>query len=205
MKLFSSRALQNSKREEVATEEPKQRLQASVLNVDAVPSTGNDDFVSLGCSKWIQTVCETVGIKTPTPIQRLAIGPFIKGIFFLFFFFFFFFLLLLLLLLLFLELTVDFIGRDVIGSAETGSGKTAAFALPILHSLACDPFGIFALVLTPTRELALQILEQFKVFGKPINVQVTLVTGGMSIASDTFRMAKLIYPLFFFRRSQTVS
>ena len=86
MKLFSSRALQNSKREEVATEEPKQRLQASVLNVDAVPSTGNDDFVSLGCSKWIQTVCETVGIKTPTPIQRLAIGPFIKGIFFFSFF-----------------------------------------------------------------------------------------------------------------------
>ena len=95
-----------------------------------------------------------------------------------------------------MELTVDFIGRDVIGSAETGSGKTAAFALPILHSLACDPFGIFALVLTPTRELALQILEQFKVFGKPINVQVTLVTGGMSIASDIFKMAMLI--LFFF-------
>ena len=42
-------------------------------------------------------------------------------------------------------------GRDVIGTAHTGSGKTAAFALPILQHLAKDPFGIFALVLTPTR------------------------------------------------------
>jgi ATP-dependent RNA helicase DDX49/DBP8 len=42
-------------------------------------------------------------------------------------------------------------GRNVIGSAETGSGKTAAFALPILHKLSEDPYGIFALVLTPTR------------------------------------------------------
>jgi len=42
-------------------------------------------------------------------------------------------------------------GKDVIGSAKTGSGKTAAFALPILQKLAEDPFGVFALVLTPTR------------------------------------------------------
>ena len=43
-------------------------------------------------------------------------------------------------------------GRDVIGTAHTGSGKTAAFALPILQKLAADPFGVFALVLTPTRQ-----------------------------------------------------
>jgi ATP-dependent RNA helicase DDX49/DBP8 len=42
-------------------------------------------------------------------------------------------------------------GRDVIGTAQTGSGKTAAFALPILQQLAADPYGVFALVLTPTR------------------------------------------------------
>ena len=42
-------------------------------------------------------------------------------------------------------------GRDAIGTAHTGSGKTAAFALPILQKLAEDPFGVFALVLTPTR------------------------------------------------------
>ena len=45
-------------------------------------------------------------------------------------------------------------GRDVIGTAHTGSGKTAAFALPILQKLAADPFGVFALVLTPTRQAA---------------------------------------------------
>jgi ATP-dependent RNA helicase DDX49/DBP8 len=43
------------------------------------------------------------------------------------------------------------IGRDVIGGAKTGSGKTAAFALPILQKLAEDPYGVYALVLTPTR------------------------------------------------------
>lgn len=42
-------------------------------------------------------------------------------------------------------------GRDCIGSAQTGSGKTIAFALPILQELSKDPYGIFALVLTPTR------------------------------------------------------
>ena len=52
-------------------------------------------------------------------------------------------------------------GRNIIGSALTGSGKTAAFALPILEKLSENPYGIFALVITPTRELAAQIAEQF--------------------------------------------
>lgn len=46
---------------------------------------------------------------------------------------------------------LSFQGKDVIGTAHTGSGKTAAFALPILQKLAIEPFGVFALVLTPTR------------------------------------------------------
>lgn len=48
-------------------------------------------------------------------------------------------------------------GNDCIGCAKTGSGKTLAFALPILQKLSEDPYGIFALVLTPTRELAFQV------------------------------------------------
>ncbi|XP_048736613.2 probable ATP-dependent RNA helicase DDX49 [Ostrea edulis] len=72
-------------------------------------------------------------------------------------------------------------GKDCIGCAKTGSGKTAAFALPILQKLSEDPFGIFALVLTPTRELAFQIAEQFNVLGKPINIRVTVITGGMDM------------------------
>ena len=55
-------------------------------------------------------------------------------------------------------------GQNVIGCAHTGSGKTACFALPILQKLAQDPYGIFALVITPTRELAYQINEQFRTF-----------------------------------------
>lgn len=59
-------------------------------------------------------------------------------------------------------------GKDVIGLAETGSGKTGAFALPILHALLENPQRYFALVLTPTRELAFQIGEQFEALGKSI-------------------------------------
>jgi len=67
----------------------------------------------------------------------------------------------------------------VIGCAHTGSGKTACFAIPVLEKLAKDPFGIFALVLTPTRGLAFQIAEQFKVFaGSNLNLRVAVITGG---------------------------
>lgn len=57
-------------------------------------------------------------------------------------------------------------GKDIIGLAETGSGKTGAFALPILQALLENPQRYFALVLTPTRELAFQISEQFEALGK---------------------------------------
>ena len=57
-------------------------------------------------------------------------------------------------------------GKDVIGAAKTGSGKTLAFALPVVQTLSDDPYGIFALVLTPTRELAVQVatLTDFPLF-----------------------------------------
>lgn len=69
-------------------------------------------------------------------------------------------------------------GRNVIGVAQTGSGKTAAFALPILQALAADRFGIFCLVMTPTRELALQIVEQFRAFGAGLQLRDSVVIGG---------------------------
>ncbi|XP_064308832.1 probable ATP-dependent RNA helicase DDX47 isoform X2 [Phalacrocorax carbo] len=64
-------------------------------------------------------------------------------------------------------------GRDIIGLAETGSGKTGAFALPILQALLDTPQRLFALVLTPTRELAFQISEQFEALGSSIGVHTT--------------------------------
>ena len=71
-------------------------------------------------------------------------------------------------------------GRDVLGEAPTGSGKTAAFALPVLDALSRDPYGVFALVLTPTRELAAQIGEQFQALGAPAGVRVLLMIGGFN-------------------------
>ncbi|KAK1387920.1 DEAD-box ATP-dependent RNA helicase 36 [Heracleum sosnowskyi] len=70
-------------------------------------------------------------------------------------------------------------GDDVLGIAQTGSGKTAAFALPILHKLAEDPYGVFGLVVTPTRELAYQLAEQFRALGSCLNLRCIVVVGGM--------------------------
>ncbi|KEP45037.1 DEAD/DEAH-box helicase, partial [Rhizoctonia solani 123E] len=66
-------------------------------------------------------------------------------------------------------------GRDCIGNAKTGSGKTMAFAIPILQKLSEDPYGIYALVLTPTRELAFQISEQFVVLGGSLNLRTAVI------------------------------
>ncbi|KAF5286767.1 hypothetical protein FQA39_LY04190 [Lamprigera yunnana] len=80
--------------------------------------------------------------------------------------------------------------RDVIGAAKTGSGKTLAFALPILQTLCDDPYGIFALVLTPTRELAYQIADQFAVIGTPMNLKHCVVVGGMDMIDQGVELAK---------------
>ncbi|XP_022916654.1 ATP-dependent RNA helicase DDX47 [Onthophagus taurus] len=81
-------------------------------------------------------------------------------------------------------------GKDVIGLAETGSGKTAAFALPILQSLLENPQRYFALILTPTRELAFQISEQFEALGTSIGVKCAVIVGGMDMMSQALVLAK---------------
>eukprot|EP00090_Calanus_glacialis_P016314 TRINITY_DN2556_c0_g1_i2.p1 TRINITY_DN2556_c0_g1~~TRINITY_DN2556_c0_g1_i2.p1 ORF type:complete len:483 (-),score=198.75 TRINITY_DN2556_c0_g1_i2:43-1491(-) len=81
-------------------------------------------------------------------------------------------------------------GKDVIGLAETGSGKTGSFALPILHALLETPQRMFALILTPTRELAFQISEQFEALGASIGVKCAVVVGGMDMVSQAIILAK---------------
>ncbi|KAK4053321.1 ribosomal RNA processing protein [Microbotryomycetes sp. JL221] len=81
-------------------------------------------------------------------------------------------------------------GRDIIGLAQTGSGKTAAFALPILQALWDQPQGLFACVLAPTRELAYQIAEQFLALGSGIGVRVATIVGGMDTMSQQLALAK---------------
>jgi len=81
-------------------------------------------------------------------------------------------------------------GRDCIGGSRTGSGKTVAFAVPILQKWAKDPSGIFAVVLTPTRELALQIFEQFKAISAPVGLKPILVTGGADMREQALALAR---------------
>jgi len=73
-------------------------------------------------------------------------------------------------------------GRDIVASAETGTGKTAAFSIPILERLAKTKrsAGIRALVLTPTRELAIQVYENLRYYGKHLPLKSTAVFGGVS-------------------------
>jgi len=81
-------------------------------------------------------------------------------------------------------------GKDVIGLAETGSGKTAAFALPILQALLESPQRYFALILTPTRELAFQISEQFDALGSSMGVKTVVLVGGMDMHAQGMILEK---------------
>ncbi|KAL5050033.1 ATP-dependent RNA helicase dbp8, partial [Aspergillus fruticulosus] len=81
-------------------------------------------------------------------------------------------------------------GRDCIGGSRTGSGKTIAFSVPILQKWAEDPFGIFAVILTPTRELALQIFEQIKAISAPQSMKPVLITGGTDMRSQAIELAR---------------
>ncbi|KAA0706394.1 putative ATP-dependent RNA helicase DDX47 [Triplophysa tibetana] len=81
-------------------------------------------------------------------------------------------------------------GRDVIGLAETGSGKTGAFALPILQSLLTSAQRLHSLILTPTRELAFQIAEQFEALGSSIGVKTAVIVGGIDMMSQSLVLAK---------------
>jgi ATP-dependent RNA helicase DDX47/RRP3 len=81
-------------------------------------------------------------------------------------------------------------GKDIIGLAETGSGKTAAFALPILQALLDKPQPMFGLVLAPTRELAYQISQQFEALGSLINVRCSVIVGGMDMVPQAISLAK---------------
>jgi superfamily II DNA/RNA helicase len=81
-------------------------------------------------------------------------------------------------------------GRDIIGVASTGSGKTAAFALPILQKLWDEPNGLFACVLAPTRELAYQISQQFEALGSAMGVRCIVLVGGMDMVTQSIALAK---------------
>ncbi len=115
-------------------------------------SNNNVTFQDLNLLPAILRAVAALGYERPSPIQAAAIGPALAG-------------------------------RDLIGCAQTGTGKTAAFAIPILQRLEgrvdASHKPIRALVLTPTRELALQIQESFLQYGKGLHLRSTVVFGGV--------------------------
>jgi ATP-dependent RNA helicase RhlE len=116
-------------------------------------------FKDMGLRPEILKAIGEEGYVNPTPIQQASIGELLKG-------------------------------RDVLGCAQTGTGKTASFALPTLHCLSQEtPQGrpIRALVLTPTRELALQIHESYITYGRYLDLRSTVVYGG--VGADPQRKA----------------
>ncbi len=108
-------------------------------------------FSELGVAKPLCGILAARNYHTPTPIQARAIPVLLEG-------------------------------RDVLGVAQTGTGKTAAFALPVLQNLSNRErrSGPRALVLAPTRELAIQIADGFKAYGAPTKLRLALVYGGVS-------------------------
>ena len=107
-------------------------------------------FDELGLASPLVDTCRNLGFSRPTPVQRTII-PFL----------------------------LQEESSHVLALAATGSGKTASFVLPILHKLAADPYGIYAVILTPTRELAKQIHQQVLALGAAYRVQSALVVGGL--------------------------
>jgi ATP-dependent RNA helicase RhlE len=120
-------------------------------------------FSDLGLAETLLRALEREGYSTPTPIQAQAIPHLLEG-------------------------------RDLLGIAQTGTGKTAAFALPILQRLAqgrrAPPKHCRALVLAPTRELAAQIGESFRVYGSHQKVSVAVVVGGVSMGAQVRALAR---------------
>ncbi|KAJ6740611.1 hypothetical protein OIU79_000678, partial [Salix purpurea] len=120
-------------------------------------------FKDLGICDQLIEACDSLGWKIPTKIQVEAVPHALEG-------------------------------KDLIGLAQTGSGKTGAFALPILQALlessqkSVQPF--FACVLSPTRELAIQIAEQFEALGSGIGLRCGVLVGGVDMAQQTLILSK---------------
>lgn len=119
-----------------------------------------NEFRALGLSETIIEALEKKGYQTPTPIQASTIPLLLNG------------------------------EKDIIGQAQTGTGKTAAFGLPILDRFDPAIKGVQALILTPTRELALQVAEEIKSFKGERRIWITTVYGGAPISSQMRELEK---------------
>ena len=119
---------------------------------DAATPTDDGTFVDLGLRPELLATLAALGYEEPTPVQRETVPPLIEGL-------------------------------DLQGQAATGTGKTAAYALPILQRLPLKRRDKVpaALVLVPTRELAIQVAEAFYRYGRQLGTRVVPVYGGQPI------------------------
>src|SRR5947209_4665504 len=79
-------------------------------------------------------------------------------------------------------------GHDVIGQAQTGTGKTAAFGLPLLQHLDPDSHETQAIVLTPTRELCIQVTQALRSYAEHLSVEIVAVFGGQAVQTQRARL-----------------
>ncbi|KAL2919658.1 DExD/H-box ATP-dependent RNA helicase dhh1 [Polyrhizophydium stewartii] len=86
-------------------------------------------------------------------------------------------------------------GRDILARAKNGTGKTAAFVIPVLEKVNVTKNQIQALILVPTRELALQTSQVCKTLGKHMDVQVMVTTGGTTLKDDILRLGQTVHIL----------
>src|SRR5215208_7178346 len=84
-------------------------------------------------------------------------------------------------------------GRDILARAKNGTGKTAAFCIPVLEKVDTSKNEIQALILVPTRELALQTSQVCKELGKHMGVEVMVSTGGTSLRDDIVRLGATVH------------
>jgi superfamily II DNA/RNA helicase len=131
-----------------------------MLDPEADPQNATSEpengFRTLGLSEPVLRAIDEMGYRTPTPIQAQAI-PFVL------------------------------MGRDVLGTAQTGTGKTASFTLPMLDILSGSRARARmprSLILEPTRELALQVAENFLLYGKHLKLSHALIIGGESVSDQ---------------------
>jgi ATP-dependent RNA helicase RhlE len=155
------------------TSEPKQTpvepavLPPTLADVEVAPVEGFVTFADLNLRAELLQAVQEAGYTSPTPIQRQAIPLALEG-------------------------------RDLIGLAQTGTGKTAGFTLPIIERLLEEGYGqsqssahrVRVLVLTPTRELCVQVEESFRKYGKHTTLRVAPIYGGVGVEPQSKQLRK---------------
>jgi ATP-dependent RNA helicase DDX49/DBP8 len=153
-------AKRNGDEETETPNKPELPLALTSTASSVKPAAVITDFSDLGLIPSLLQTCKSLGFKTPSPVQKKVI-PFL----------------------------LSNTSSHILALASTGSGKTAAFVLPMLHHLSHDPYGIYGVILTPTRELAKQIYEQVLALGSSLNVRATLAIGGMDMTAQASALA----------------